>query len=318
MTGRLGTQRALLREFGVELMLFAALGILIVVMANLSPVFLSSRNLYNIIRFIAEIGIISLGMTMVILTGGIDLSVGSVLGMCGIIMGALFVAGVPIGIAALIAILVGALAGLLNGALIVATGVHPLVITLATLAIYRGVAHGIAQGDSFRGFPASFFALGQGTVGPLPTQLLVFVVLAAVAVFVLARTTFGRSLYAFGSNPVATRFAGVAVNRLQVAVYTITGLLSGIAAVIFVARVSSARGDSGALMELDVITAVVLGGTALTGGRGSILGTLLGLLIIGVVRNGLTLIFVPLEVQAVFIGLILILAVTINRRLRGV
>jgi len=257
-------------------------------------------------------------MTMVILTGGIDLSVGSVLGMCGIIMGALFVAGVPIGIAALIAILVGALAGLLNGALIVATGVHPLVITLATLAIYRGIAHGIAQGDSFRGFPASFFVLGQGTVGPFPTQLLVFVVLAAVAVFVLARTTFGRSLYAFGSNPVATRFAGVAVNRLQVAVYTITGLLSGIAAVIFVARVSSARGDSGALMELDVITAVVLGGTALTGGRGSILGTLLGLLIIGVVRNGLTLIFVPLEVQAVFVGLILILAVTINRRLRGV
>ena len=318
MIARLGAQRALLREFAVELMLFVALGILIVVMANLSPVFLSSRNLYNIIRFIAEIGLISLGMTMVILTGGIDLSVGSVLGMCGIIMGALFVAGVPIGIAALIAILVGALAGLLNGALIVATGVHPLVITLATLAIYRGVAHGIAQGDSFRGFPASFFALGQGTVGPLPTQLLVFVVLAAVAVFVLARTTFGRSLYAFGSNPVATRFAGVAVNRLQVAVYTITGLLSGIAAVIFVARVSSARGDSGALMELDVITAVVLGGTALTGGRGSILGTLLGLLIIGVVRNGLTLIFVPLEVQAVFIGLILILAVTINRRLRGV
>jgi len=318
VTGRLGNQRALLREFAVELMLFVALGILIVVMANLSPVFLSSRNLYNIIRFIAEIGLISLGMTMVILTGGIDLSVGSVLGMCGIIMGALFVAGVPIGIAALIAILVGALAGLLNGALIVATGVHPLVITLATLAIYRGIAHGIAQGDSFRGFPASFFVLGQGTVGPFPTQLLVFVVLAAVAVFVLARTTFGRSLYAFGSNPVATRFAGVAVNRLQVAVYTITGLLSGIAAVIFVARVSSARGDSGALMELDVITAVVLGGTALTGGRGSILGTLLGLLIIGVVRNGLTLIFVPLEVQAVFVGLILILAVTINRRLRGV
>jgi rhamnose transport system permease protein len=318
MTGRLGTGRALLREYAVELMLLAALGVLIVVMANLSPVFLSSRNLYNIIRFIAEIGIISLGMTMVILTGGIDLSVGSVLGMCGIIMGVLFVAGVPIGIAALIAILVGALAGLLNGALIVATGVHPLVITLATLAIYRGIAHGIAQGRSFRGYPESFFALGQGTVGPFPTQLLVFVVLAAVAVFLLARTTFGRSLYAFGSNAVATRFAGVAVNRLQLAAYTITGLLSGIAAVIFVSRVSSARGDSGAMLELDVITAVVLGGTALTGGRGSILGTLLGLLIIGVVRNGLTLIFVPLEVQAVFVGAILILAVTINRRLRGV
>jgi len=319
---------AWLREFAVEAMLLVALGVLIVVMAQLSPAFLTTRNLFNVTRFIAEIGLISLGMTMVILTGGIDLSVGSVLGMCGIVMGALFALGVGVWWAAAIALLVGTLAGFLNGMLAVVTRVHPLVITLATLAIYRGIAHGIAQGDSYSGFPEAFFFLGQGYLGAIPTQLLVFVVFAAVATYVLSRTTFGRSLYAFGHNETATRFAGIPVDRLQIAVYTITGFLSGLAvytitgflsglaAVIFVSRVSSARGDSGALMELDVITAVVLGGTALTGGRGSILGTLLGLLIIGVVRNGLTLAFVPLEVQAVFVGIILILAVTVNRTIR--
>lgn len=305
-----------LRGLLVEGMLLLALGILIVVMAQLSPAFLTTRNLFNITRFIAEIGLISLGMTMVILTGGIDLSVGSILGMCGIVLGALFAAGTNVWLAALVAVAVGTLAGFANGALTVLTRVHPLVITLATLAIYRGIAQGISQGDSYRGFPESFFFLGQGYFGPIPTQLLLFAVLAAVAAYVLARTTFGRSLYAFGHNEVATRFSGIAVDRLQLAVYTLTGLLSGLAAVVFVSRVSSARGDSGALMELDVITAVVLGGTALTGGRGSILGTLLGLLIIGVVRNGLTLAFVPLEVQAVFVGLILIAAVAVNRVLR--
>lgn len=304
------------KEFAVEAMLLVALTILILVMAQLSPAFLTTRNLFNITRFIAEIGLISLGMTMVILTGGIDLSVGSILGMCGIVMGALFAADMNIWAAACVALAVGGAAGLLNGVLTVATRVHPLIITLATLAIYRGIAQGIAQGDSYRGFPPSFFVLGQGSIGPIPTQLAIFAVLAVIVSYVLARTTFGRSTYAFGHNEVATRFTGVAVDRLQVAVYTLTGLLSGLAAVIFVSRVSSARGDSGALMELDVITAVVLGGTALTGGRGSILGTLLGLLIVGVVRNGLTLAFVPLEVQAVFVGCILIVAVALNRWVR--
>ena len=316
MTPARPRRAAWMREFAVEAMLLAALGILVVMMAQLSPAFLTTRNLFNIVRFIAEIGLISLGMTMVILTGGIDLSVGSILGMCGIVMGALFTAGTNIWLAALVALLLGGLAGLVNGVLTVVTRVHPLVITLATLAIYRGIAHGISQGDSYRGFPEPFFFLGQGYLGPIPTQLLIFALFTAVAAWVLMRTTFGRSLYAFGHNETATRFAGIAVDRLQIAVYTLTGFLSGLAAVIFVSRVSSARGDSGALMELDVITAVVLGGTALTGGRGSILGTLLGLLIIGVVRNGLTLAFVPLEVQAVFVGLILIVAVTVHRSIR--
>lgn len=305
-----------LRRGAVEAVLCGALIVLIIIMAQLSPAFLTWRNIFNITRFIAEIGLMSLGMTLVILTGGIDLSVGSTLGMCGIVLGVLFAVGVNVWLAALIALCVGALAGLLNGLLIIWTGVHSLIVTLATLAIYRGIALGISQGHSYRGFPDAFFALGQGYLGPIPVQLIIFAVLTLFFGLLLGRTTFGRSLYAFGHNETAARFSGIHVDRLQLLVFTLTGLLSGLAAVIFVSRVSSARGDAGQLLELDVITAVVLGGTALTGGRGSIWGTILGLLIIGVVRNGLTLAFVPLQVQAVFIGLILIGAVTLNGWLR--
>jgi len=305
------------RSIAAEVILLVAFVVLLVIASQLSDVFLTTRNLFNITRFIAEIGIISLAMTFVILTGGIDLSVGSTLGMCGIVMGALFSLGVPIWWAALAVVLLGGLAGLLNGALVVATRVHPLIITLATLAIYRGVAHGISQGDSYRGFPESFFVLGQGYIGPVPVQFLLFVALALIFAFVLARTTFGRALYAFGHSETAARFSGIDVDRIRLIIFSLSGLMCGLAAVVFVSRVSSARSDAGTFLELDVITAVVLGGTALTGGRGSILGTILGLLIVGVTRNALTLAFVPLEVQAVFVGLILIAAVAINQAFRA-
>jgi rhamnose transport system permease protein len=305
------------RQLTVEGLLLAALSIATIIMAQLSPHFLSVDNIFNITRFIAEVGIISLGMTAVILTGGIDLSVGSILGMSGIVLGALFAAGWDVWLAALAAVLVGGLAGLLNGIVVVATRVHSLVVTLATLAIYRGLALGISQGRSYRGFPESFFLLGQGYLGSVPVQLILFGVLAVVFGVLLGRTVFGRVLYASGHSETATLFSGNNVDRVKLVVFTLSGLLSGLAAVVFVSRVSSARGDAGQLVELDAITAVVLGGTALTGGRGSIWGTLLGLLLIGVVRNGLTLAFVPLEVQAVFVGAILILAVAANQWLRG-
>lgn len=306
-----------LRQFTVEGLLVVALIVATVIMAQLSPYFLSLDNIFNITRFIAEIGIISLGMTAVILTGGIDLSVGSILGMCGIVLGSLFAGGLNVWLAAAIAILVGGLAGAFNGLMVVTTRVHSLVVTLATLAIYRGLALGISQGQSYRGFPESFFVLGQGYLGSVPVQLILFGLLALVFGVLLAKTVFGRVLYAYGNSETATLFSGNNVDRIKLIVFTLSGLLSGLAAVVFVSRVSSARGDAGQLVELDAITAVVLGGTALTGGRGSIWGTLLGLLLIGVVRNGLTLAFVPLEVQAVFVGAILIVAVAANQWLRG-
>lgn len=300
-----------------EAVLLGALVVAVIVMAQLSPRFLSSQNFFQITRFIAEIGLISLGMTAVILTGGIDLSVGSILGLSAIFMGFLFSAGWPIWLAAVAAVALGTLAGLVNGLLITWTRVHPLIVTLATLAIYRGLALGISQGQAFRGYPEGFFTLGQGYVGPVPVQLIVFGLLSLAFAVLLGRTTFGRALYALGHNETAARFAGIHVDRIKWAVYSLTGFLSGLAGVIFVSRVSTARADAGTWYELDAITAVVLGGTALTGGQGGIWGTLLGLLIIGVVRNGLTLAFVPGEVQSVFIGLILIAAVTFNQFLQS-
>lgn len=304
------------RVSSVELMLLGALAVAIIIMSQLSPNFLTSRNVFQITRFIAEIGLISLGMTAVILTGGIDLSVGSMLGISAISMGFLFHQGLSIWWAALAGIAVGTLAGAINGVLITLTRVHPLIITLATLAIFRGLALGISQGQSFRGYPEGFFTIGQGFLGPVPVQLLIFAAVAIVLVVLLSRTVFGRALFGLGHNETAARFSGIHVDKVIWTVYSLSGFLSGLAAVIFVSRVSTARADAGNWYELDAITAVVLGGTALTGGQGGIPGTLLGLLIIGVVRNGLTLAFVPGEVQSVFIGLILIVAVALNQRLR--
>ena len=299
-----------------EVVLVTGLIIAVLYMNSLSPAFLSPSNFFQITRISAEIGLIALGMTLVIITGGIDLSVGSILGLSGIVMGFLYTAGLNIWLAALIGVAAGALCGLINGQLITRAGIPPLIVTLATLAIFRGLALGISQARSFGNYPKEFLALGTGYAGPIPTQLIVFVVLVIAVGLILAQSTLGRFIYAIGNNATAARFSGVPVNRVLVLVYTLSGALAGLAGVIFTARVSSARSDAGMGNELDAITAVVLGGASIAGGSGSIVGTLLGLLLVGVVRNGLTLAFIPAEQQAIIIGLILLVAVLLNQVIR--
>lgn len=299
-----------------ELVLVTGLGIAVLYMNGLSSAFLSVSNFFEITRIVTEIGLIALGMTLVIITGGIDLSVGSVLGLSGIVMGVSYTAGLNIWLAALLGGATGALCGLVNGQLITRAGIPPLIVTLATLAIFRGLALGISQAHSFGNYPKAFLALGAGYLGPVPTQLIVFALLAVVVGLLLARSTFGRFIYAIGSNTTAARFSGVPVNRVLVLVYILSGTLAGLAGVIFTARVSSARSDAGVGTELDAITAVVLGGASIAGGSGSIVGTLLGLLLVGVVRNGLTLAFIPAEQQAIIIGAILLVAVLLNQVIR--
>ncbi len=299
-----------------ELVLVVGLIIAAIYMNGLSPAFLSFSNFFEITRISVETGLAALGMTLVIITGGIDLSVGSVLGLSGIVMGILHHMGLEVWLAAAIAVGTGALCGFINGQLITRAGIPPLIVTLATLAIFRGLALGISQARSFGSYPPEFLALGAGYLGSVPTQLLVFGVLALLVGLLLAKTTLGRFIYAIGNNAMAARFSGVPVNRVLVLVYTLSGALAGVAGVIFTARVSSARSDAGIGTELDAITAVVLGGASISGGSGSIVGTLLGLLLVGVVRNGLTLAFIPAEQQAIIIGSILLVAVLLNQVIR--
>lgn len=311
-----GDRAPLWRRLPSELLLLVLLVIAVIVMSRLSPAFLTPRNFAEVFRFSTEIGLISLGMTLVILTAGIDLSVGSILGLCAILLGFTFSLGLNIWLAFALTLLAGALLGLFNGLIITRVGIPPLIVTLATLAIYRGLALGISQARSFGSYPEGFLALGRAYVGPVPVQALVLLGAALCVWFLLARTTFGRTVYAIGNNVTAARFSGVPVGRVLLGVYTLSGLLAGLAGAIFVARISSARADAGVGYELDAITAVILGGTAITGGAGGIGGTVLGLLLVAVVRNGLTLAFIPTEIQNIVVGAILLFAVLVSQLAR--
>jgi rhamnose transport system permease protein len=281
------------------------------VMATLSDTFLTIDNLLNATRFTTEIGLVALGMTLVMITGGIDLSVGSVIALTAVVVGMLIQAGVGASLAALLGLGLGVLLGALNGFVITRVGLPPIIITLATLAIYRGLAYGISDARAFP-IPNSLSVLGQGYLGPFPLQLPLFLAVAAGIWLLLARTTFGRTLYALGVNETAARFAGLHVDRVKLAAYALSGLLSAAAAVIFISRVSSAKANAGEGYELDAITIVVLGGGSVAGGRGGVVGSLLGLAIIGITRNGLTQAYVPPEVQAILLGSVLVAAVVGN------
>jgi rhamnose transport system permease protein len=300
-----------------DLVLLVMLAVAFITMSLLSPNFLTLSNLLEVTRFSTEIGLIAIGMTLVIITGGIDLSVGAILGLCGIVLGMLTVSGVNVWIAAVLSVLLGAALGAFNGLVTSRIGIPPLIVTLATMAIYRGFSLGLSQARSFGEYPEGFFALGQGYMLGLPTQLWLLVILAVLASLFLSRHAIGRLIYAVGNNATAARFAGAPVGAALVIVYTISGALSAIAGVVYTSRLSSARADAGIGFELDAITAVVLGGTAIMGGSGSVVGTMLGLVLVGVVRNGLTLAFVPAEQQAIIIGLILLFAVLSDQFLRS-
>ncbi len=303
---------------GHEAVLAVILVVALALLATQTDRFLTTSNLLNQGRLMAEVGLVALPMTFIIITGGIDLSVGSIMGLCAIILGVTWKnLGLPLELAIVVTLCVGALAGALNGWFITRVGVPPLIMTLATLALYRGLAEGISQARSVRGYPEWFFRLGQGEVWGVPTQLWILLVAIIVAAIVLARTTFGRSLYAIGHSELAARFSGIPVNRYKMAIYTLSGLMAGLAGYIFVSRVSTTRSDMGTGLELDVIAAVVLGGTSIFGGTGSILGTVLGVILIQLLKNGLALTGVKGDATIVVIGTVLILSILITNWLRG-
>ncbi len=298
--------------FRHETLLFIILLGVVAVLASQNERFLTAANLLNQTRLMTELGLIAVAMTFVIITGGIDLSVGSILGLSAILVGELWKMGLPLPIAAILAIAAGTLGGFVNGLIITRFRVPPLIATLATLALYRGLAEGISQAQSVRGYPAWFLSLGQGNFLGIPMQLWLLAAVIIVAVIILRVTPAGRKVYAIGNNEAAARYSGIEVARIKLWIYAASGFLAGTAAVVFVSRVSTTRSDMGTGLELDAITAVVLGGTSIFGGRGTIIGTVLGLLLIQVLKNGLSLSGVKSDGTVVVIGVVLIAAVLIS------
>ncbi len=296
-----------------EGILFIILVLTIIVLSWSNENFLSKDNLFNQGRLLAEVGLMALSMTYIIITGGIDLSVGSILGLTAILVGVLWQNfGLPLELAITIALLLSCVAGYFNGLMIVRLNVPPLIMTLATLAFYRGLAQGISEARSVTGYPEWFFQLGQGEVFGFPSQLWLLLIGIIISAIVLQSTSLGRTLYAIGNNAVASRFSGLAVERATLIIYTFSGLMAGISGVIFVSRFTTTRSDMGSGLELDAIAAVVLGGTSIFGGKGSIFGTVLGLVMIQVLKNGLSMNQIPNDATIVIIGSVLIAAILVN------
>ncbi len=303
-------------RFSRELVLLCVLIALIIVMSLLSPLFFTLGNLLNTSRYFVEVGLMALGMTLIIITGGIDLSVGSNLALVSVAVGFSYAAGLPLPLAILFGLVVGVGAGLFNGLFITLLDLHPLVVTLGTFALFQGLAYGLSKAEAVSDFPDWFAYFGQAYFGPVPGQLFIFIVAVVVVWLILSRTRFGRYVYAIGNNEEAAHFSGVPVRKVKLALYSGIGLLVGMAAVIYTSRVYTARGDSGLGLELDVISAVVLGGASIYGGSGTIGGTVLGVLIIAILRNGLVLAGVPSTWIVFVLGVLLLVAVFLNEFFR--
>lgn len=293
--------------------LIIALALEVVLFSVAAPAFFTTTNLFEILRFSVELGLIAIALTPVFISGGIDLSVGSAVGLVAVIFGLLTQQlHLSITVSVIAALLAGVLCGALNAALIVLFRLPPLIVTLATYSLYRGIAEGLTHGSqSFTGYPSSFLFLGQGYLFKvMPVQLLVFFPVIAFYIVLLHRGTIGRALYAIGFNAEGARYAGLPVDRYKALVYILCGFISSLAAVIYISHLGLAKSDLGTGFELQAITAVVLGGTSVLGGRGSIYGTLLGLLILTVLQNGLHLLGIPSEITGVITGLLLLLVVS--------
>lgn len=283
-------------------------------MSALSPYFLTPNNLLGLTRHLVEIGIIACGLTLIIATGGIDLSVGSLLGLCSIVLGYTWQFWGPAP-ALLLAILTGILGGGLNTCFITRYNLPPLIVTLATMALFRGLAMVVSKAQPVSGFPQTFGFLGQGNIFGFPAQLYIWLAIIIVTLYLSNQTPFGRQVTALGNNPRAAIVAALPIPRIQTLLYTGTGFLCAVAAIVFTSRVATAKADAGIGLELEAITAVVLGGTPITGGRSNIVGTFIGVLILGIIRNGLSLAGISTVWQAMLTGVILITAAIVNRRI---
>jgi ribose/xylose/arabinose/galactoside ABC-type transport system permease subunit len=314
LRGELFAKRSI--KLSREAVLLVVLVVELFVLGYVVPGFSTVSNLLDVSRFFVEFGLVALGMTLVIITGGIDLSVGSAVALVSVAIGFSFHAGLPLPLAIVLGMMIGVLGGVFNGVLITGLRLPPLTVTLGTLALFRGIAYAVSGAGAVSSFPLWFTVFGQSYAGPIPVQLLIFIVVACAMALVLSHTRFGRYVKAIGLNQETARFSGVPVERVTLAVYVLMGLLVSLAALIYTSRVFTARANAGFGMELAAITAVVFGGASITGGSGTILGTVLAVLVLTFLQNGLIFASVPTEWGTVVIGLALIVGVLINESLR--
>lgn len=282
----------------------------------LTPHFLTVSNLLNVAQQTSINAIVAAGMTFVIISGGIDLSVGSIVALSGVALGAMLQDGQPIAIAIAGSALVGGLCGLVNGLLISIGRLPPFIVTLGMMSVARGAALLFTEGRPVSGFDETFRRVATGNIGFVPAPVIVMIAIYLAAHVVLTRTTFGRYVYAIGGNEEATRLSGVPIAFHKTAIYCVAGLMSAAAAVVLTARLNSAQPIAGMMYELDAIAATVIGGTSLMGGEGSLGGTLVGALIMGVLRNGLNLLGVSSFLQQIVIGGVIVGAVLVDTILK--
>ena len=301
--------------------------LLILIFSSLHPRFLHPLNIFNVMRQISITGLIALGMTFVIIVRGIDLSVGSLIALCGLVGAVIAKGGLverfSVGVGTELAnpwywalagsVLIGLLAGTVNGVCITKLKVPAFVVTLGGLSAYRGTALLVSDGGPISGFNEAYRWIGQGKIGMVPIPVIIFLVFIVLCHIVLKYTVYGRYIYSVGGNPEAARLSGINIDLIIISTYIITGFFVGLAAFILSARLNSAEAVAGMGYELNVIAVVVVGGTSLFGGRGNILGTIIGAMLFGVLQNGLVLLNVSSYIQQIIIGIILILAVTFDK-----
>ncbi len=306
----------LIKQMGQKVIPFIVLIGLFVIVGVLNPDFLAPMNLLNLLRQVSINALIAFGMTFVILTGGIDLSVGAILALSSALMAGMMVSGLDPVLAIGFACLIGALLGAVNGAFIAKAKMAPFIATLATMTVFRGLTLVYTNGNPITGLSDSFWfqVFGRGYLLGLPVPAITVIISFVVLWCLLHKTPFGRKTYAIGGNEKAALISGINVDRMKILIYALNGLLAALAGAILASRLDSAQPTAGTSYELDAIAAVVLGGTSLSGGRGRIVGTLIGALIIGTLNNGLNLLGVSSFYQLVVKGAVILLAVYIDRK----
>lgn len=297
-------------KYGIFLIFIA----MVILVSILTPAFLSSQNLINVVRQISFIGIVAMGVTMVIITTGIDLSSGSVIALVSVITASFAQGDHPLILALVLGLGVGALAGFINGTISAKGAIPPFIATLGMMIAARGLALLYSDGRPISGLSESFLFIGQGEIAGIPVPIMIFIIMGIISHMMLSKTRFGKYTYAIGGNEQAARICGINVDRYKIMIYTYAGFLSALAGIMLTSRISAGQPSMGVMYELDAIAAAVIGGTSLSGGIGTIPGTIIGALIIGVLNNSLDLMNVSSYWQQILKGIIIVSAVLIDSR----